>query len=795
MKMKKLTDSEIEPGQKERQMKVLPGKRLLSSGTLKDTFGAKSQIYSATINKLSTIWKAVENVENVKQKYNSWQKSMEIVYGKPPEKNLFLTHTYLATLVKLVMYLRFERDLTDREKLKSVINGEYFSSNGIINFSEKDFSTWILYDRIFDEGLNLVYWLAQKLSEYDFSQIDQDIFKEIYEELIEKEERHKAGEYYTPEWLTQLILLEVFSIWKKEHKNPPKILDPACGSGTFLYNAIHFLKEEYGSSISLEDILNNVVGIDINPLACLVAKANYLIALGDTFMKKEYKINIDIPILLDDALKLPKNTLQEFDIIVGNPPWIVMRNIKNKEYQEYLKKEVLKYNLLNKEDVHLFSQIEMATLFFYKCSDLYLKTNGIIGFVMPRSVIGGTIQHTNFRSFQKPSLKLVKILDLENVQPLFNMPACVLIALKGKITEYPVMAIKYSGELPKKNAKLQEVKNLLSIEHYEYFPPKFPAVRSYYFDKFKVGASIFPRTFYFIDIISSANDLFLVQTSKEILKIVKPPWKVELKGKIEAKFIYLTLLAWEIVPFGYLKLRPVVLPIEPSNGNFFIFDYTKLQELGFVGVSEWFKEAQKFWEEKRTSKSTKRFPRLIDRLNYGELLTRQNPNKRYVVIYNATGTDVVSCVIDRKFLSSSEYPSNGFIVDVKSWFYETDNEYEAYYLSAIFNSELINKLIKPFQPRGLFGARAIHRRPLFFSIPKFEDDNEIHVELAKVSKLCHEKVKNMLLNEKIKGNGARNQVRKHLRNEIEHINNLVSKLLEEHMSESQRKINLDQFMG
>jgi hypothetical protein len=153
MEMKKLTDSEIEPAQKERQMKVLPGKRLLSSGTLKDIFGAKSQIYPATINELSTFWKAVENV---KQKYNSWQKSMEIVYGEPPEKNLLLTHTYLATLVKLVMYLRFERDLTDRGKLKSVINGEYFSSNGIIIFSEKDFSTWILYDST-NNTIKMVY--------------------------------------------------------------------------------------------------------------------------------------------------------------------------------------------------------------------------------------------------------------------------------------------------------------------------------------------------------------------------------------------------------------------------------------------------------------------------------------------------------------------------------------------------------------------------------------------------------------------------------------------------------------
>jgi len=754
------------------------GKKLLSSESLKDLFGVKTWVYSEAINKLSTLWIAVRDEEDVKQKYSFWEKSMEVVYGETPRENLFLKHTYLAILIKLAMYFRFEKNSIGEEKLRSVISGEYFSSNGIINFSEKeDFSTWILHDKIMNESLNLVYWLAQKLSEYDFSRIDEDVFKEIYEELVEKEERHRAGEYYTPEWLAQLILLEVFSIWKKDHKSPPKILDPACGSGTFLCNAIHYLKEEYGSSISLEDILSSVIGIDINPLACLVAKANYLIALGDILMEKRYPTGIVIPVFSSDALKLPKNMLEEVDIIVGNPPWIVMRNIKNKEYQEFLKKEMLRYNLIDKEDVHLFTQIEMASLFFYKCSDLYLKTNGIIGFVMPRSVIGGTLQHIGFRRFQKPPLKLMKILDLENVQPLFNMPACVLIALKGETTKYPVIAMKYTGRLTRKNAKLQEAKHLLSVERYTYYPPEFPRARSYYFDRFKVGASIFPRTFYFVDVISSNTNFLLVQTSKEILGITKPPWRVELKEEIEPEFIYSTLLAWEMVPFGYLRLRPVILPIKPSNSSFLVFDFTELRELGFTGVSKWFEKAQKFWEEKRTQKSTKRFPKLIDRLNYNGLLTSQNPNKRYVVMYNATGTDVVSCVIDKKLLSNLGYPSNGFVADVKCWFYETDNESEAHYLSAVLNSGLISRLIKPFQPRGLFGARAIHRRPLLFPIPKFEETDEIHAELARMSEICHEKVKNMLLNEKIEGNRVRSQVRIRLSSEAEHINNLVSKLL------------------
>ncbi len=747
-------------------------KKLLSSETLKEMFGKTSHIYSVVVSKFKILWTKVENEKNIVQKYNSWKKSLEIVYGDIPEKELFFTHTYLAILVKLLMYFKLERkNLVDKKELQEIIDGRYFYSFGILNFTENDFSTWVFHDEIVNESLDLIYQLAQKLSEYDFSKIDEDIFKEIYEELVERKERRKAGEYYTPEWLTQIILLEVFNLWLKERKDPPKLLDPACGSGTFLCNAIHILKERF-TLMSLKEILNSVIGIDINPLACMIAKANYLIALGD-FVKKG--VSIFIPIYWGDALKLPLK--KKVDIIVGNPPWIVMRNIKNKDYQDYLKKEVLRYELLDKDDVHLFTQIEMASLFFCKCSDVYLKNGGIIGFVMPRSVIGGTIQHINFRRFQKPPLKLVKILDFENIYPLFNMPSCVLIAIKGETTRYPVVKIKYSGELPKRNAKWKDVRDFLLISQDMYSPPEFPTEQSYYFDKFKVGASIFPRTFYFVDILSTNNRLLLVQTSKEILRIVKQPWKVELKGEIESDFIYLTLLAWEIVPFGYTRLRPVVLPIKPADGRYNLFDVRELRELGYTGVSKWFEKAQKIWEERRTTKSTKRFPRLIDRLNYNGLLTCQSPIKGYVVLYNATGTNVVSCVIDKKSLPNLGFPVKGFVVDVKSWFYETNNEMEAYYLSAILNSELLSKLIKPFQPRGLFGARAVHRRPLQFPIPKFNEENKIHIELAEIGKVCHTRVKEILLKRKLKQNGIRSQIKKNLNSELIRIDYLVSKLL------------------
>lgn len=66
----------------------------------------------------------------------------------------------------------------------------------------------------------------------------------------------------------------------------PRSLDPACGSGTFLCNAIHMVREELenkGESLDriLDFIVNNIVGVDINPLVAIIARANYLIALGN----------------------------------------------------------------------------------------------------------------------------------------------------------------------------------------------------------------------------------------------------------------------------------------------------------------------------------------------------------------------------------------------------------------------------------------------------------------------------------------------------------------------------------
>ncbi|RKX98374.1 MAG: hypothetical protein DRP55_08245, partial [Spirochaetes bacterium] len=610
----------------------------------------------------------------------------------------------------------------------------------------------------------------EMLSNYNLTYVQEDIFKELYEEVIEQTQRHGLGEYYTPKWLVELILEEVFSEWDKSI--PPKILDPACGSGTFLVHSAIYLKNKY--NLSSMELTKYIAGIDINPLAIMVAKTNLALILNNLDLCQFQLYNCDA--LKGNDLFNPK--INRYDIIVGNPPWIILRSIKNKDYQNFIKKEMTKYKLINNGDVHLYTQLDTSVLFFNKCIGEYLHKNGIIGFVMPKSVIGNTHQHKNFRKFEYPTIKLIKIIDLEEVSPLFNMPGCVLIGRKGSKNVYPVPLDKYSGQLPNRDLSWQNAKRALSLVKGKYTPKINGEKKSYYYDKFKVGLSIFPRSFYFVDVQNMDGNFVLVSTSEEIYRIVKEPWKHKLIGKIEKDFVFCTLLPWKMVPFGYIEMHPVVLPVFLKNNRYILLDLRDMMRLGYVGLYSWFKDAQRIWDIYKTEKAKERFPYLLDRLNYNNLIEFQHPYNRYVVLYNATGKDITSCIVDReelpKFIVNdiTLFPK-GFIADVKTWIFETDSQNEAYYLSAILNSSILNSLIKPFQPRGLYGARAIHRRPLEFPIPKFDEENEAHIEIALMGRKLHSEVQEL-----IKNNVSKNQIRKYIRNKISKMDKRIRDLLQ-----------------
>jgi len=98
--------------------------------------------------------------------------------------------------------------------------------------------------------------------------LTEDVFRVLYEELIDPRTRRRIGEYYTPLWLVDFIL-EHFDLKGKT------VLDPFCGSGTFLVRAFH-RKVDLGEDP--DKAFSSLLGYDINPLAVAVARAELMIA-------------------------------------------------------------------------------------------------------------------------------------------------------------------------------------------------------------------------------------------------------------------------------------------------------------------------------------------------------------------------------------------------------------------------------------------------------------------------------------------------------------------------------------
>ena len=240
-----------------------------------------------------------------------------------PAKVFFALHTYYALLIKLIASLaaaRYAGGVTapfsrmaaqtseDLKRSFEVLeHGGLFREYGIRNFLEGDFFGWYL--AAWDEDLyHELQRMVRRLSEYDPGSLElapehaRDLLKKLYHYLLPREIRHDLGEYYTPDWLAERLIRQTLGA---DLGDPAKrILDPGCGSGTFLVLLINHVKREalrrkMGPAETLDAIRRNVIGFDLNPLAVIAARTNYLLALGDLLRetKRLAPDGIDIPVL------------------------------------------------------------------------------------------------------------------------------------------------------------------------------------------------------------------------------------------------------------------------------------------------------------------------------------------------------------------------------------------------------------------------------------------------------------------------------------------------------------------
>jgi hypothetical protein len=275
--------------------------------------------------------------------------------------------------------------------------------------------------------------------------------------------------------------------------------------------------------------------------------------------------------------------------------------------------------------------------------------------------------------------------------------------------------------------------------------------RNAYAERFAQGATIVPRSFYFVSVDQDFSDSELkhrtVHVETCLLPEAKPPWKnLALSGRVEGEYLFRTALSKNIFPFALVRPPLVLLPVAIENGDtgggkFALFDHEGLMRRGSRYASEWFWNAHKLWEENRTEKAAKSELSLLRRLDFQRGLTQQDPGAQYLVIYTAAASDASAVVVD---VSEMQLP---FVVDHMAYWCRAESAAEAHYVCGYLNSGYANRQIKEFQSRGLFGPRHVHKTILKLPFPKFDSRIDLHKELASLSEKCSEVARDLILHE------------------------------------------------
>lgn len=322
---------------------------------------------------------------------------------------------------------------------------------------------WKASDKIISEVIKGLYETKDGYR-YNFSVISADVLGGIYEQYLSfvqgrkgedkaKSKRKSQGIYYTPKYIVEFIVKETLGEVLKKTKpkdiSKIKVLDPACGSGSFLTAAYDKILESVGnqSLFTKFDILkDSIYGVDLDAQAVEIAQLNLLLKVLSQKTKLptlQHNLRVGNSLIDGNMEKLEPyfenawreqkafNWKQEFlevfdqkgfSVIIGNPPYVFARG---KSFDDSVKKYFYEnYKLAN-------YQLNTYLLFIERAYNL-LRHGGYFGFIVPNTwlTINTFAPLRKFLIEEIGSLQVINIYD--KVFGDANVDTCLLIFKKGR---------------------------------------------------------------------------------------------------------------------------------------------------------------------------------------------------------------------------------------------------------------------------------------------------------------------------------------------------------------------------
>ena len=269
-----------------------------------DRLGAQSPGHEIERATLRAIYESNRDDPEVVIKRELWAKLLTTALGtqfSTDEEDLFVEHTLLVATAECVAHAVLGYPISQLAPATLLKGGLLSQQSQIFGVVEQDFFDWPL--DCGDAGRRWVASVARRLELFDWGCVPHDVMKTIYESVITVETRRRLGEYYTPDFLAEAITETVITDPLNE-----TVMDPSCGSGTFLFHAVRrylAAADEAGMSNgdAVAGVSDHVCGVDVHPVAVTLARVTYLLAIGTERLSAPDRRPLRVPVFLGDSVQ------------------------------------------------------------------------------------------------------------------------------------------------------------------------------------------------------------------------------------------------------------------------------------------------------------------------------------------------------------------------------------------------------------------------------------------------------------------------------------------------------------